>query len=66
MKNQKGIVQIFQWSTAILLILFLSTSCATKRYWGPSMGRSADSQSTPADALEKALKLVSFDLPSVM
>ena len=61
MKNQKGIVQIFQWSAAILLILFLSTSCATKRYWGPSMGRSADSQSTPADALEKALKLVSFE-----
>jgi hypothetical protein len=61
MKKQKGAAQIFQWSTAILLILFLSTSCATKRYWGPSMGRSADSQSTPADALEKALKPVSFE-----
>ena len=61
MKSQKGAVHFFHWSGIILLILFLSTSCATKRYWGPSMGRSADSQSTPVDALEKALKTASFE-----
>jgi hypothetical protein len=61
MNSQKGAVHFFQWSAVILLILFLSTSCATKRYWGPSMGRSADSQSTPVDALEKALKTASFE-----
>ena len=46
---------------SISLIAFLAFACATKRYWGPSMGRSADSQSTPADALEKALKTASFE-----
>ena len=45
----------------ICLIAFLAFACATKRYWGPSMGRSADSQFTPADALEKALKTASFE-----
>ena len=61
MKSQKSAFHFFQWSAVILRILFLSTSCATKRYWGPSMGRSADSQSTPVDALEKALKTASFE-----
>jgi hypothetical protein len=46
---------------SICLIAFLAFACATKRYWGPSMGRSADSQSTPAAALEKALKTASFE-----
>jgi hypothetical protein len=45
----------------ICLLAFLAFACATKRYWGPSMGRSADSQFTPADALEKALKTASFE-----
>ena len=61
MKSQKSAIHFFPWLGVILLILFLSTSCATKRYWGPSMGRSADSQSTPVDALEKALKTASFE-----
>lgn len=39
----------------------MTSACATKRYWGPSMGRSADSQFTPVDALEKALKSASFE-----
>jgi hypothetical protein len=49
------------WALLIGLIFFLTAACATKRYWGPSMGRSADSQFTPVDALEKALKSVSFE-----
>ena len=61
MKRQKTRVPFFRWSAAVLLILLVSTSCATKRYWGPSMGRSADSQSTPVEALEKALKPASFE-----
>jgi len=46
---------------SVCLVAFLAFACATKRYWGPSMGRSADSQFTPADALEKALKTASFE-----
>ena len=56
--------KIFRFGNWVLLIGFiflLSAGCATKRYWGPSMGRSADSQFTPVDALEKALKSVSFE-----
>ncbi|MGE5254460.1 MAG: hypothetical protein ACM3N7_10885 [Planctomycetaceae bacterium] len=49
------------WLVLIVLSLFLASSCATKRYWGPSMGRSADSQSTPVDALEKAMKAANFE-----
>ena len=49
------------WAAVIILIIILAPACATKRYWGPTMGRSADSQFTPADALEKALKSASFD-----
>ena len=57
-------VRLFRWGHwAILIgfIFFLTASCATKRYGGPTMGRSADSQFTPADALEKALKSASFE-----
>jgi hypothetical protein len=57
----KSAFRLLSWSVLIGLVLLLATSCATKRYWGPSMGRSADSQSTPVDALEKALKKTSFD-----
>ena len=49
------------WAVTVGLILFLSPGCATKRYSGPTMGRSADSQFAPADALEKALKPASFE-----
>jgi len=52
---------LLSWAKIIVLIFFLASACATKRYWGPTMGRSADSQFTPADALEKALKSASFD-----
>ena len=52
---------IREWTFVIGLILFLTSACATKRYGGPTMGRSADSQFTPVDALEKALKPASFD-----
>jgi hypothetical protein len=52
---------LWGWALRLSLILFLISACATKRYWGPTMGRSADSQFTPADALEKALKSASFD-----
>ncbi len=61
MEKSKKPVQAFRWITILLIILFVASSCATKRYWGPSMGRSADSQSTPADALQKALKSASFE-----
>lgn len=44
-----------------LCLCLLFPACATKRYWGPSMGRSADSQFTPVEALEKAAKSSSFD-----
>ena len=49
------------WAILIGFIFVLTVSCATKRYGGPTMGRSADSQFTPADALEKALKSSSFE-----
>jgi len=49
------------WAGIVACLILLSPGCATKRYWGPTMGRSADSQFTPADALEKALKSVSFE-----
>lgn len=42
-------------------IFFLASACATKRYSGPSMARSADSQFAPVDALEKALKTASLE-----
>ena len=58
-KNRAG--HFLKWPLLIVLIFFLVTACATKRYWGPSMGRSADSQSTPVNALEKALKSASFE-----
>jgi hypothetical protein len=61
MEKRKRAGQSFRWPLILVLILFLAASCATKRYWGPSMGRSADSQSTPADALQKALKSASFE-----
>ncbi|NWF53426.1 MAG: hypothetical protein HXY45_01375 [Syntrophaceae bacterium] len=61
MEKSKNGVQAFRWLMIFLMILFVASSCATKRYWGPSMGRSADSQSTPADALLKALKAASFE-----
>jgi hypothetical protein len=61
MGKRKRAGQSFRWPLILVLILFLAASCATKRYWGPSMGRSADSQSTPADALQKALKSASFE-----
>ena len=61
MNGKRKTFQLLKWLFLIGLISFLATSCATKRYWGPSMGRSADSQSTPVDALEKALKSASFE-----
>jgi len=61
MEKRKKTDQTFRWTSILLMTLLLATSCATKRYWGPSMGRSADSQSTPADALQKALKSASFE-----
>lgn len=50
-----------EWAIVIGLILLLTSACATKRYWGPTMGRSADSQIAPAEALEKALRAASFE-----
>ena len=44
----------------VLGMLFLP-ACATKRYWGPSMGRAADSQFTPVEALEKAIRFLSYE-----
>jgi len=66
-KGRKSIIArkdkiLWGWVLRLSLILFLISACATKRYWGPTMGRSADSQFTPADALQKALKSASFDL----
>jgi len=61
MEKRKKTDQTFRWTSILLMALLLATSCATKRYWGPSMARSADSQSTPADALQKALKSASFE-----
>ncbi len=54
-------VHFLKWAVIIGLIALMASSCATKRYWGPSMGRSADSQFAPVDALEKALKTASFE-----
>lgn len=61
MKSKSLHRQLIEWSFLMVLILLFASSCATKRYWGPSMGRSADSQSTPTSALEKALKSASFE-----
>lgn len=61
MKRKVIIHHLREWPVIIVLIIILTSACATKRYWGPTMGRSADSQFTPADALEKALKPASFD-----
>ena len=61
MKRKRIIRHFGKWAALIALIVALTPACATKRYWGPTMGRSADSQFTPADALEKALKSASFD-----
>jgi len=60
MRDRKRVGHLFQWVGLVGLIVLLASACATKRYWGPSMGRSADSQFTPVDALEKALKGASF------
>ena len=58
----KGKVGHFaQWVAIIGLSLLFISACATKRYWGPTMGRSADSQFVPADALEKALGSAPLD-----
>jgi len=61
MKMIGRIYHFGEWAAVVLLIMILSSACATKRYWGPTMGRSADFQLTLADALEKALKPASFD-----
>jgi len=61
MKSKRRIHYLYEGTAVIALVIFLASACATKRYWGPTMGRSADSQFTPADALEKALKPASFD-----
>jgi hypothetical protein len=61
MTRKRIIHRIGQWAALVALIIFLAPACATKRYWGPTMGRSADSQFTPTEALEKALKPASFD-----
>ena len=58
--NEK-IFRFRHWAILIGFIFILTAACATKRYGGPTMGRSADSQFTPADALGKALKSVSFE-----
>ena len=61
MEGKGGIHHLLECAVVIALIIILTSACATKRYWGPTMGRSADSQFTPTDALEKALKPASFD-----
>jgi hypothetical protein len=61
MKENGKYHNLRDWAFIVGLILFLTSACATKRYWGPTMGRSADSQFTPVDALEKALKTASFE-----
>jgi hypothetical protein len=61
MKNKSLHRQLIEWSFLMVLILLSASSCATKRYWGPSMGRSADSQFTAVDALEKAVKDAKFE-----
>lgn len=61
MKSRGTILYLGECAVIIALIIILTSACATKRYWGPTMGRSADSQFTPADALEKALKPASFE-----
>jgi len=61
MKSKSLHRQLIEWSFLMVLILSFASSCATKRYWGPSMGRSADSQSTPVNALEKAMKAANFE-----
>ena len=61
MKSKGTILYLRECAVIIALIIILTSACATKRYWGPTMGRSADSQFTPADALEKALKPASFE-----
>ena len=53
--------QLIEWSFLMILILLFASSCATKRYSGPGMGRSADSQFIPVDALEKAMKGANFE-----
>lgn len=61
MERKEGFHHLREWVVLIALIIFLTSACATKRYWGPTMGRSADSQFTPTDALEKALRPASFE-----
>jgi len=61
MKSKSLHRQLIECLLLIILILSFASSCATKRYWGPSMGRSADSQFTAVDALEKAMKAASFE-----
>ncbi len=61
MKSKSLHRKLIEGSFLMVLILLFASSCATKRYWGPSMGRSADSQSTPVDALEKAMKGANFE-----
>jgi len=61
MESRRRIHHFGKWAALIVLIIALAPACATKRYAGPTMGRSADSQFTPTDALEKALKSASFD-----
>ena len=61
MKSERRMYHLVEWAALIALVIILTPACATKRYWGPTMGRSADSQFTPTDALEKALKPASFD-----
>ncbi len=58
--NEK-IFRFRHWAVLIGFIFILTAACATKRYGGPTMGRSADSQFTPADALGKALQSASFE-----
>lgn len=61
MVGKKKMYRLLQGAGLVALVFLVAVGCATKRYWGPSMGRSADSQFTPVDALEKALKLASFE-----
>jgi hypothetical protein len=62
MNGRRQIQRLGEWALVIGLILFLAPACATKRYEGPTMGRSADSQFTASDALERALGSASFAL----
>jgi hypothetical protein len=44
----------------LALALFVTAGCATRRYVGPTTGRSADMQKATSAALDKAVESISF------